>query len=695
MRHVCLIGAGFIARTHAAALRATPGVQLAGVADPDGTAAAILAKTCGIPRVFADGAEALRAGGFDCAHVLTPPDRHAEAALPWLKAGLPVLAEKPLAASGEECAALLAAAAGTPLGVSHNFVHHPAFTRLRRAVDSGGLGRPRFVDVLANLPLRQMAARRFGHWMFARPVNLLLEQAVHPLSQIVALAGPVEEIQAQAGPATEPAPGIVVVPEATLSLRCRRLPAHLHLALGRSFPFWEVRIVCDDGVAVADILGNRFTTHQHTGAAEALDCGLSGVRTAAMLLRDTLGNAAAYARGLVMPARRQDSFTASVTACVRDFHRALDRGTAPETDGVFGAHVVGVCEEVARQAFPPPARPRPLRSTAATADVCVLGGTGFIGTHLVRHLAADGLRVAVMARDIRALPEPFHHPRVSVTAGSVGDPAAVEAAIGSARLVVNLAHGGATGDWHAVRDAMVGGARIVARACLARGVERLVHVGSVASLYLGPQRALVTGATLPDPRAHQRADYARAKAECDRLLLALHAAEGLKVVILRPAVVIGEGGTPFPSALGTFHREQHCLGWNAGTNPLPFVLAEDVAAAVALAGRAAKVDGRCYNLAGLVRPSAREYLALLADTLGRPLRFHPSFPLRLWLEDMAKGTVKAMGGRPPAWPSWRDLASRGMEATLDCSDAMRDLGWQPENDVRLFIERGIRVHGGR
>ena len=112
-------------------------------------------------------------------------------ALPLLQAGKPVLMEKPLAATGADCAVLLDAAAqsGAPVGVNQNFLHHPAFVRLRDLVAARSLGKPNFVGCIYNVPLRQLAARQFGHWMFAAPVNLLLEQAVHPLSQIAALAG--------------------------------------------------------------------------------------------------------------------------------------------------------------------------------------------------------------------------------------------------------------------------------------------------------------------------------------------------------------------------------------------------------------------------------------------------------------------------------------------------------------------------
>jgi nucleoside-diphosphate-sugar epimerase len=176
------------------------------------------------------------------------------------------------------------------------------------------------------------------------------------------------------------------------------------------------------------------------------------------------------------------------------------------------------------------------------------------------------------------------------------------------------------------------------------------------------------------------------------MLLAMHANENLPVVILRPGVVVGEGGVPFHSGLGFYNNDQHCIGWNAGRNPLPFVLVEDVAEAIFLASRAEGVEGRCYNIVGGARPSARDYTAELGRALERPLRFHPQSPIWLWLEDFAKWLVKRATGRRVPAPSMRDFLSRGMLAEFDCGDAQRYLGWQPVAVHERFVERAVLVH---
>jgi nucleoside-diphosphate-sugar epimerase len=179
------------------------------------------------------------------------------------------------------------------------------------------------------------------------------------------------------------------------------------------------------------------------------------------------------------------------------------------------------------------------------------------------------------------------------------------------------------------------------------------------------------------------------------MLLAMHVQHGLPVCILRPGLVVGEGGPPFHTGLGFYNNEQHCLGWNSGTNPLPFVLVEDVAEAIFEAARTDGVEGRCYNLVGDVRLSAREYTEALGRALQRPLRFHPQWPRKLWLAEMGKWSLKRATGRKVPAPTLRDILSRGLIAEFDCSDAKRDLGWTPTADRDQFLSRAILVHAAR
>lgn len=686
MRRICLVGAGGIARIHAEVLARMPGVAVVAVADPRRSAAEALARTLPGARAVASADEAMTGQGFDAAHVLTPPDTHAAIALPLLEAGRDVLLEKPMAVSRAECERLsgAAAASGAMLGINQNFLFHPAFVALRSAVTNGLRGRPRFVDCVYNVPLRQLAAGQVGHWMFAAPLNILLEQAVHPLSQVTALLGTIQALEAIPDPPRILRGGRHFHGGWTVNLRAETLPATVRFAVGENFPLWQITVVCDDGAVVADILANRVHMLGRTRFAEPIDGVAAPALSAAQLVAAGLGNAGRYGASLLGLAKRNDPFFRSMQGSIAAFHAAPTRF---EADAPFSARLVGLCEDIAARLPIEENRPAPPQAPATLSgapDVAVLGGTGFIGHATVARLLREGLSVTVMARGTTGLPPLFSGPRVRLLRGDIADAGAVKQAVAGAGAVVNLAHGGGGSDYAAIRAAMVGGAEFVARACLAAGSQRLLHVGSIASLYLGLGAGTVTGATPPDPKAEQRGDYARAKAECDTMLLRLHAHEGLPIVILRPGLVVGQGTSPFHSGIGFFNAEQHVIGWNRGRNPLPFVLVDDVAEAILAALHAEGAIGRCYNLVGDVRPTARDYISWLAEATGRPLRFHPKFPDMLLAEEGAKWLLKRLGGRRSPLPSRRDLLSRGLTADFDCGDAKRDLRWSPESDAARF-----------
>jgi nucleoside-diphosphate-sugar epimerase len=318
----------------------------------------------------------------------------------------------------------------------------------------------------------------------------------------------------------------------------------------------------------------------------------------------------------------------------------------------------------------------------------VLGGTGFIGTALVSRLRAAGLTVSVMARNPTNLPAQFDNEGVTVRRGDIRNKADVAQAIAGTKCVVNLAHGGGGTSWPEIRDSMVGGAETVASACVADNNKTLIYVGSIAALYLGPRTGVVLGSEHADPLAERRSDYARAKALCETRLDEMRRQFGLAVTVLRPGLVVGPGTSPLHSGLGFFNNSQHCIGWNEGRNPLPFVLVDDVAAAITLfCGRPA--TGRSYNLVGDVRPSAREYLANLACSLERPLRYHAKSPNSIYLSEVGKWCIKRIGGRSVPMPSLRDIISRGLKAQFDCSDVKSELGWSPVSDREIFYSHAF------
>lgn len=136
---IAIVGAGIIGHTHAATIARTAGVNLVAVVDPVGGSE--LARNHGTP-LFANVDALVEAGVAEAAIVASPNDTHVPIAAQLLRAGLPVLLEKPVANSVEDGEALIEVAAetGIPVLVGHHRRHNAIIKAAKQAIDAGRLG---------------------------------------------------------------------------------------------------------------------------------------------------------------------------------------------------------------------------------------------------------------------------------------------------------------------------------------------------------------------------------------------------------------------------------------------------------------------------------------------------------------------------------------------------------------------------
>src|SRR3954468_2319060 len=143
-----VVGPGRIARRFAQAVRGLPGGRMAVVIGRDEQRAREFADAwCdpGLTRVGTDLTELLRTRDIDAVYIATPHAFHAEEAARCLRAGVPVLCEKPLAVNLRQAQAL--AELSRTLGV---FLMEALWTRFLPVDADVGAG-PRFLPVYADV----------------------------------------------------------------------------------------------------------------------------------------------------------------------------------------------------------------------------------------------------------------------------------------------------------------------------------------------------------------------------------------------------------------------------------------------------------------------------------------------------------------------------------------------------------------
>jgi dihydroflavonol-4-reductase len=172
------------------------------------------------------------------------------------------------------------------------------------------------------------------------------------------------------------------------------------------------------------------------------------------------------------------------------------------------------------------------------ARVAVTGGTGFIGSVLVRRLVERGDEVTVVAR-ASAPRDVLDGLPVRFATADVADRAAMRRALRGAERLFHVA--GTTnlriGEREAFRVNALG-TRTVLEAALAEGLGRVVHVSSIAAVGPASPRGTVDERRLPAGRLGIPYVDSKSAGEAEALRVA---ARGLDVVIACPCHVLGRG----------------------------------------------------------------------------------------------------------------------------------------------------------
>jgi nucleoside-diphosphate-sugar epimerase/predicted dehydrogenase len=638
----------------------------------------------------------LRSERLDTVHVLVPPDHHHSLAKIALRSGVNVFLEKPMCTSVEEADELLALArdSGLRVGVSHNLLYTGAYRRLRETIHSGVLGPLDHVVFNQFAELGQIRFGPFDSWMLRAPGNVILEIGSHVASALIDLVGTPDAILATVDRRVDLPGGTHVFRRWRVRTSVGRVAVDININLGPGFSQRGVIVRGLIGSATADFDANTCTVDR--GSPLSID--LDRYRRTHLLARElrlqaweTLGD---FALSKLKLRRRGNPFQVSILDSVADFYRGLRYEIAFDNriDGRTGRDVVELCGRIIRTASVEPqsvSAPRPRMTSLIQPTVLVFGSTGFIGRELVRQLLTAGYGVRAAVRNSGAVLEELASTKLDIVRVDIGSKTDLRAAMNGISLVYHLARVNAkTWEENLRRD--VEPTRLIAEACLATNVKRLIYTGTIDSYYAGAKAGTITENTPCDRNIERRNYYARAKAAAEAILTEMHHTKGLPVVIFRPGIVIGQGGNPFHWGVGMWASPGVCQVWGDGKNELPFVLVGDVAAGLVRGIQVDGIEGRSYNLIDVPLLTARDYLKELQRRAGMKIAIQYRPIWRFYSTDLAKWLVKVAVRHPDRrLPSYFDWESRTQRAIFDCTLTRTELGWEPASNRERMLEEGI------
>ena len=312
----------------------------------------------------------------------------------------------------------------------------------------------------------------------------------------------------------------------------------------------------------------------------------------------------------------------------------------------------------------------------------VTGATGFVGSAVVRALLGAGLSVRVLVRpnsDRRNLLDLS----VEVAEGSLEDAPSLARAVAGCRYLFHVA-----ADYHLwVTDpapmfrANVEGTRVLMRAALDTGVERVVYTSSVATLGLVPQGS--ADEETPSNLEDMIGPYKRSKFQAEELVRGLVTKRGLPAVIVNPSTPVGPRDRK-PTPTGRLILEAargHMPGYvDTGLN---IVHVDDVAAGHLAAAELGRVGER-YILGGENLSLAR-ILVEVAHAAGTPaprirVPYTVAYPVAIGAELMAR----LSGKEPFITLDGVRMAQKKMYFTSE--KASRELGYTPRPARHAIVD---------
>jgi uncharacterized protein YbjT (DUF2867 family) len=289
-------------------------------------------------------------------------------------------------------------------------------------------------------------------------------------------------------------------------------------------------------------------------------------------------------------------------------------------------------------------------------SICILGGTGFLGTRLLAHLIKDGHRVTALSRDREQHKHLLVLPGLTLENGDVYDEAQLSEHFRGKDVVINLVgilneRGFGGGGFRRAHTELT---RAVLQAMRSAGVPRLLQVSALKAATDAPSY------------------YLRSKGEAEKLIR--ESGANLDWTIFQPSVMFGPGDSflnRFATLLASVPLVFPLARPNAKFQP---VLVDDVIEALRRCLRGGAGSAQTYELGGPRVYALREIVELVAKLTGR----------RRWIIGLPNFMARMQGlvmdfvpGRPFSTDNYRSL-------TVDSvcvEDGFARLGIKPQSMI--------------
>lgn len=266
--------------------------------------------------------------------------------------------------------------------------------------------------------------------------------------------------------------------------------------------------------------------------------------------------------------------------------------------------------------------------------ICILGGTGFVGKHLVSRLAAEGHQIRVLTRHRERHRDLLVLPTVELIQGDIHNESVLKKYFAGQDVIINLVgilnescHNG-----KGFQKAHVQLVQKVVQGCEANGVSRLLHMSAL-------------NATAKKKISH----YLLSKGQAEDLV---HIIDTLQVTSFRPSVIFGPGDSFFNRFFNLLRLTPLVMPLACPQARFAPIYVGDVVEAFVYSLHNACTIGQRYDLCGPKVYTLKQLVQYAAGFLPRPRRI---IGLPSVLSKLQAYIMEYVPGKPFSYDNYQSL----------------------------------------
>ena len=321
----------------------------------------------------------------------------------------------------------------------------------------------------------------------------------------------------------------------------------------------------------------------------------------------------------------------------------------------------------------------------------VTGASGFIGSYLVKELLMQGHDVTALYQAGSA-PQHMFAQGVTVALGDVTQPESLQKHCEGKDCIFHCAGiVSGYGAWNRFFKVGVQGTRNMIDAASEARVDRFLHLSSISVYGTRPCGKLYTEATPFEENPERWNHYVRQKVLSEKELWKAHNQGQIQVIVIRPSLVLGPGDRNVVRRTLSLLKSPAAAIIGNGTNRVPCVVIDEIVKTIINAALNENAIGKAYNLSGRDPITQLEYMNLHAAAVGlKPLRHRIPMSVAHFSCSMLERMYRISGHENEPFCTRLALAFAANDFNIDCSLAMRDLGWQGRASYEEAITRSVK-----